>query len=759
MVAPLTDVEKLRRLPWLVIGDLLNNAFVVLTFDGPVFILYLNELNLDNTQISILLALIPFCGLVAPFVGPLVTRFGPKRVFVTFWGIRKLVMALMLLTPVVLVRSGPEWAFFWVAGVIFFFALCRSTAETGHYPWRQEIIPRPMIGKFNAINSITSTIAGVITLAAASYVIDLSSGLNRFMLLIGVGVVLGLLAVWAYSLAPGGAPSLQRSSPEAAYLQGIKQALRDRQYLFFLGALALVTIGGASVLAFIPLFMKNHVGLSEGNVVLLTVGTYLGILLSSYLWGWSADRYGSKPVMQASLYMMLALPVCWFLTPRGSLWSIPVATAIAFLSGIATLAWQISWVRYLFVNAVPTEQKTPYMMVYYAWLGLVSGCGPLIAGQVLDAGAALRGQWLFFTIDAYTPLFALSFIFLLLGVITASRLQSGEAIPLGQFVGLFTRGNPLKALRSLAQYNWAGDETTLISTTEQMGDAQNPLSIRELLEALHDPSFNVRYEAINSIGRMPPDPQLVEALLRVLDGLEIELSVAATRSLGKLGDKRAIPALRQKLSSTYPLLQANTARVLGTLGDVESRQHLLEKFRNEADPTLRIAYVSALGRLQVAEAVSEIFELLRGLAPDNARAELALALARIAGEERYYLRHWRSFRTNLGTAAAQAVLGLQKLTRRLPITSTSPSRNLSENGAGQILTTLAEACAQHFAQGDTAQGAKLLAQMSEAALTARLPNHIACILHECNNSLIEFGDSRPEFILLALHTLDIALRH
>jgi hypothetical protein len=241
-----------------------------------------------------------------------------------------------------------------------------------------------------------------------------------------------------------------------------------------------------------------------------------------------------------------------------------------------------------------------------------------------------------------------------------------------------------------------------------------------------------------------------------LDGLEAELSVAATRSLGKLGDKRAIPALRRKLAGGYPLLKANAARVLGTLGDVESRPALLEKFRSETDPTLRIAYASALGRLQATEAAGEIFELLRGLAPDTARGELALSLARLAGEERYYVRHWRALRTNLGTAAAQAVLGLEKLARRTH--NQAMMLSTSENSPGQTFTSLAQGCAQSFAQGDTVQGAGLLAQMIEAALARPLPTHVSRILQECAHCLLEFGDSRPEFILLALHTLDIALR-
>ena len=89
MTVNLTDVEKIRKLPWLAAGDVLNTAFVSLTFAGSVFILFLDELGLDTIQIGILLSLIPFANIVAPFIAPIVTRFGYKRIYVTFWGIRK----------------------------------------------------------------------------------------------------------------------------------------------------------------------------------------------------------------------------------------------------------------------------------------------------------------------------------------------------------------------------------------------------------------------------------------------------------------------------------------------------------------------------------------------------------------------------------------------------------------------------------------------------------------------------------------------
>ncbi|HMQ56873.1 MAG TPA: MFS transporter, partial [Anaerolineae bacterium] len=410
--APLTDVEKIRRLPWLVAGDSLNTGFFLLTFSGTVFILFLNELGLDAAQIGVMLSLVPLVGIVAPFMAPWVGRYGYKRTFITFWGIRNFVFALMLLTPLVLDQFGEQKVFFWVAGIIVTFALCRAIAETGSYPWRKEAVPDAIRGKFIALNSMSTTVAGILATVGASYVIEAGNGLSRFMILMTVGISLGLISVWVYAQVPGGAKE-SFSTYTTSHVQGMKQSLSDGNFVRFLIALGLVTVGATAVIAFVPLFMTDRVGLSEGNVVLLSVGTYLGALISSYWWGWVADRYGSQPIMQFSTMVLVLLPLGWLSIPRHSPYSLPIAFFIAFVAGVGTLAWQISWVRYLYVNVMPPDNSSPYSAVYYAWFGFVSGLGPLLVGQLLSLSSRLEAEIWLLQIDPYTPVFGLSIVLLL----------------------------------------------------------------------------------------------------------------------------------------------------------------------------------------------------------------------------------------------------------------------------------------------------------------------------------------------------------
>ncbi len=741
MTTSLTDVEKINRLPWLVGAQTLNIIFVLLTFSGSVFILFLDELGLDDAQIGTLLAIVPFMGIVAPFIAPSVARFGYKRTFVTFRGIRKFIIAFLLFTPAVLARYGANGAFLWVAGIILLFGACRAIAETAGYPWWKEVVPDNVRGKFSAIDSMSTTIAGILVVVIAGYVIETMTGLQPFMILIAVGLVIGILSVLAFTRVPAEDPS-KRQVAAGAHSRGMREALRSRNFKRFLLILGLATLGGQSVITFVPLYMKEQVGLASGVVVLLSVGTYIGALLTSFLWGWAADRYGSKPVMQLSLYLLLLLPIFWLLIPKNNAASAPLAMAIAVVAGVATLAWQISWTRYLYVNAIPGRNKAAGLAVFYAWYAIVSGSGPLLAGQILTWSKGAGSQIGQFAVDPYAPLFALSFLLILITIFTAVRLQTEGTTTFRHFAGMFLRGNPIKAMRLLVTYNFSGDEMTRVMATEQMGDAQSLLSSKELIEALGDPSFSVRQEAIHSIGRMPAEDELVDALIDVLEDPESELNISAARAIGRIGSPRAIPALRRTLYSGYRPLEANSARALAQLGDSASSYHFRVKLEQEPNPRLRLAYVSALGKLQVTEAIGQLFDLLQAADSVVSRGEIGLAIARIIGDERYYLQHWRSLKSDFNTAAGQSLLALQKP---------------AEQCVRPEIAELAAACANRFASGDLDGGIRILTTMLQWLPKEQLDDATVKVAQNCMVDLAVNQEAQKETILLALHTLDSAL--
>jgi hypothetical protein len=94
-----SDEVKRRALPWALASGAFNAVFALWVFSGSVFVLFMRELGLPASEIGGLLSLFPFCGLLALFFAPAAARMGRKRVYLIFYGVRKLVIAMLLLLP------------------------------------------------------------------------------------------------------------------------------------------------------------------------------------------------------------------------------------------------------------------------------------------------------------------------------------------------------------------------------------------------------------------------------------------------------------------------------------------------------------------------------------------------------------------------------------------------------------------------------------------------------------------------------------
>ena len=738
-----TNVEKLRGLPWGVAWSMANSVFAQYTFFGSIFVLFLDELGLDKGQIGSLLSLLPFLGIIAIFIASTEARLGYKRVFIGSIAARTTTGILLLITPLVLAQFGQDNVLPFIVITVGTFGLFRATGFTAFYPWLQEQVPDNVRGKYTAIKNGLASLTALVAMLIAGYVLGSDPGLGRFMILIAVGVIAGYISVWVATKIPGGDPIKVDPSGESA-TRGMAAAAQDPNFVRYLIGVALVTLATGPLVSFVPLFMMEDVGLGSDQVVWLETGTLVGGLAASFLWGWLADRYGSKPVMVFCVAMLPLLPVGWLLMPRQVALSLVVALALAAGQGIVNTGWSIGSGRLLFVRVVPVEKRTAYMALYYAWVGIAGGVGQLAAGWLLDLTAGVEGQWWFASINSYTILFLIGILLPLVALLLFRPVQADSPVSLRQFAGIFVRGNPFLALGSLVGYHRARDERATVAMTERLGSTRSPLTVEELLEALHDPRFFVRFEAIVSIARHGPDPRLTGALIETLEGNEPALSTTAAWGLGRIGDEHALEALRRGLNARYRSVEAHCARSLGNLGDRTVLPELLDRLLVEEDVGLQMAFASALGRLGATEAVDPLLALLRASDIKDARTEFTLALARLVGEEHHFIQLQRRAESDPGTVLSQAVTALKgKLVK-------------AQQSSAEIEERLDDA-AQALAEDDLPRGVDLFCDALQLFPSEPLVGACGTVVRECVDRMAEFGLQRLEYVILALHAFDCVL--
>ena len=409
-----TEAQKLRGLRWSVGSEVFGSSYGVLVF-GTVFVLYLNELGLSKEQIGLINGLIFLPGPIALFIAPYIARFGFKRTLILFYGARKFVAACLLFTPGVLVAYGQSAAFVFVLVVMGFYGLFRVIAETAFYPWIHEFVPNSVRGQYMAVYNIIGTLMGMVAVAWSSYVVGAGTGIGRFQVVMGVGCVLGIIGVMLKTKIPGGAPQLERIDSRS-YFRQMRAAFGDPGFRRFLIGLGIVGLASGGWGTFVPLYLKEAVGLKPGLVVGLHNWTLAGTLISCYVWGFTADRKGSKPVLLAGLLLMVLVSLGWITLPREEADSVFWARILSLFSGAAMMGYSLGNERLLFVSAVPAEKKTEYMAVFYTFTQIMMALSPFVAGWMLLTSQNVAGSVSGIVVDQYALYFASSLFLMLLGL-------------------------------------------------------------------------------------------------------------------------------------------------------------------------------------------------------------------------------------------------------------------------------------------------------------------------------------------------------
>jgi MFS family permease/HEAT repeat protein len=738
-MSELTNFEKLRKLKWQLAGNAFNTISCATNFyGGSMFILFLNELKLDTARIGLLLSMLPFFGITSLFTAPYIARIGFKRTFVGYAFGRLIFVALLLLAPLVLRTLGTNTAFLMVAIVTGCFALSKALGETALTPWQQELIPDMIRGKFGALTGIVQLSANAATIFIGGLVIGQVVGLTPYMILISGGLVIGLLSAWCYSFMPGGEPITSYHGSSAHFKQMYEAVNKDRNYGKYIIGMSLVFIGFCVATTFVALFMKNEVGLSSKIVIWLDIASFIGGIASSYLWGWAADRYGSKPVMLMGPLTMLIFPFICFLTPRNSIYSVIPAMLVPFIIGAAGMAWNLGLGRYLYVNAMPPEKKTAYTAVYYASLNLASAIGISISGTLLKLTTNFRGSFFGFTIAPYTPIFVIGMSIILVGIVIIAQLKRGTDTHTVDFIKMFVKGNPIAAFWALIQHKAAKNEQSRIYAIQQLGHSQSPLSNRELISSLNDPSFNVCLDAVIALSQRKPEPDLVKALEEIIQNERSQKSVLAAWALGKMKAQTAVPILRKALNVEYPLLQCAAARSLAILDDTESVESIAQLLIQEKNIETQVGYAFSLGRLNARKYSPELLNIMADCNNSVLKREAVLAVAMLTGKEENFIALRQSLQSDYATGIAQALWSLKK--------------SAEKNGLKDISTRL-ETASLAFSQNNTTQGTQHLIDLLQTLCSLCNDSIDSQILSYCTSRINNNGNTEKEYISLMIHTI------
>lgn len=731
-----TDYEKIRRIPFLFSSNIFTGAATLAAVGAPLT-LFATELGLEADRIGLLGGIMPFFQILGVACLPLIMHFGCKRVAATALFSRYLFLLLFLLAP--LFQNEPNRVFWLLFGAMALFSLGRTIAEAAYVPWSQEFMPKSIRGRLIGQMALAYLPVALLVSYAIKLWLDSHTGLDRFYPIFSIAVVLGLLGALSLNGLGGGRPRAQ-SARGLESIRSLAIPLRDRNFTLFLYSSGTQYLVFLIISVFLVLFLKVRLSIPSGQLVFMSSFVLFGGAFGSLTTGWLVDRLGTRGIrislQIAQVFLLLTVPFI-----HGALPGVDFIVGGTFALFGFLITGSITAGNVYMLNYVPPDMKESYMALAYSVDGIIGGTATFAAGFLVYWLDSHSIQISGMVLGGYETLFVGCAIAIATSSIAFSFLREEGAAGVRDFLSQFYSGNSLRVLWGIHRYANQTSEERRRDLTYRFGGARSVLAKEELFQALHDPSFDVRYEAIGALGHLPLSQSVVEALeaMARYDGL-VELQYAALASLGRIKAKSSHQTIASFLVSQNPLLRARAARSLGDIADASYLPQIRILHQNDPEVDCRLAAVSALGKLKDHESLDALLGFYCELAiTDNNIADeprskvILLALSKILNCEGSFSLEWRREEKFIGYRLPNLVNQVASALRRLSVETDQHrqllmqvSRDLATGSTISAFQALQSLCP--YIANSTHEDAGVVLKMLDATKTIQTPHRALLIL-------------------------------
>jgi MFS-type transporter involved in bile tolerance (Atg22 family) len=215
----------------------------------------------------------------------------------------------------------------------------------------------------------------------------------------------------------------------------------------------------ASLPGFLALFMRDELGWSDSQVLLIGACITIGVIFTASLWGRVSDVAGSRPLMRLSTFCQLIPLSYWALCAGGVASADPVAFGLVnMVFGIFLGAQTVAMIR-LSLWGCPDHETTIGMMTYQVLVSLTGGVSVLTWGFILRG---LRGVFPPMAEAGYSGTFFVFFLFaifiLLILQLFIGRVPETKAITSRDLLIQMLWGFPLRVLSGFVPEQDRDDE-------------------------------------------------------------------------------------------------------------------------------------------------------------------------------------------------------------------------------------------------------------------------------------------------------------
>ncbi len=404
------------------------NVFNAMSFNimlAEPMILLVRNWGASQTFIGLLSSLVPLLMITQLYMAPRVEYIGYRRLILAGWTGRTIVLTFVCILPFVSHRVDHALLLWILFGLMVVYNLLRGVATTSYMPWLRTLIDGQWRGRYISIEHSVSNFSAAATFFFCAFVLEGTATDHQF----GYLFLLSTLAGWASIVflrridSPPplkGRPTIEPVSHWAGRVWRIApfRRLIITSICFYLSISAWRT--------FTVVYLRDA-GISESTIMLMSGCNMVGIVLSAWVWGQLADRFGSRPIMALATRILLVMLVAWLLLTMHILPPHPVLLTACFcLYGLGFIGFHVANMRQS-LNSAPREFPVLALSLFMIGTNLSIGFTPIAWGAALDLFRDLHLTWEGMVVDRFTLFYGISILLLLLTKWRIRRLPDERA--------------------------------------------------------------------------------------------------------------------------------------------------------------------------------------------------------------------------------------------------------------------------------------------------------------------------------------------
>jgi MFS family permease len=355
---------------------------------APLFLSYLT----DSTMAFGILSMVVSTGWLLPqlFTANWVQNLPVKKVVPVKLGFFTERVPIVLLPLAAWLASGSET----LAIVLFLLLISWHVIGAGFVAvgWQDmvaKIFTVDRRGRFFGVSNFSGTAAGVLGAASVAWLLEEYPFPTNFVIAFGAGGILMLLS-WVF-LAMTKEPAVPPSAPKVSnrsYWKSLPAIIKnDHNFRRYLVSQFVLSFGMMAV-GFYTIYTVRTWQVSDSMVGFFTTSLLVGQAASNLIFGWMADKYGHKLVLEISAIVMTLTAGIALLATGPEYFYLVFA-----LQGISQAGLILSGIMIVFEFCEP-EIRPTYIGLTNTAIGIFSGLAPLLAGLLIETQGY---RWMFGT--------------------------------------------------------------------------------------------------------------------------------------------------------------------------------------------------------------------------------------------------------------------------------------------------------------------------------------------------------------------------